>query len=36
MLMMMNRKSLLALLAASLALLTVPAHAALHVFACEP
>lgn len=34
--MMMNRKSLLALLAAPLALLAVPAHAALHVFACEP
>ena len=32
---MMNRKSLLALLAASL-LLAVPAHAALRVFACEP
>ena len=33
---MMNRKSLLALLAAPLLLLTVPAHAALRVFACEP
>ena len=34
--MMMNRKSLLALFAAPLVLLAVPAHAALHVFACEP
>jgi zinc/manganese transport system substrate-binding protein len=33
----MNRRpSLLALLAAPLALLALPAHAALHVFACEP
>jgi zinc/manganese transport system substrate-binding protein len=34
--MMMNRKSLLAALAAALWLLAVPAQAALHVFACEP
>jgi zinc/manganese transport system substrate-binding protein len=34
--MMMNRKTLLALIAAPLALLALPAHAALHVFACEP
>jgi zinc/manganese transport system substrate-binding protein len=33
---MTNRTSLLALLAAPLALLALPAHAALHVFACEP
>jgi zinc/manganese transport system substrate-binding protein len=36
MLMMMNRKSLLALLAAPIVMLASPAHAALHVFACEP
>ena len=33
---MTNRTSLLALLAAPLALIALPAHAALHVFACEP
>jgi zinc/manganese transport system substrate-binding protein len=33
---MNHRPSLYALLAAPLALLAVPAHAALHVFACEP
>jgi zinc/manganese transport system substrate-binding protein len=33
---MTNRSSLLALLAAPLALFALPAHAALHVFACEP
>jgi zinc/manganese transport system substrate-binding protein len=33
---MMKRSSLLALLAAPLALIALPAHAALHVFACEP
>jgi len=33
---MMNRKTLAALLAAPLALLTLPAHAALKIFACEP
>ena len=33
---MTNRSTLLALLAAPLALLALPAHAALHVFACEP
>jgi len=32
----MNRKTLLALLATPLAMLALPAHAALHVFACEP
>ncbi len=32
----MNRPSLLCLLAAPLMLLALPAHAALHVFACEP
>jgi zinc/manganese transport system substrate-binding protein len=32
----MNRKTLAALLAAPLALLTLPAHAALKIFACEP
>ena len=32
----MNRPSLLCLLAAPLILLALPAHAALHVFACEP
>ena len=34
--MMTNRKSLLAALAAALWLVAAPAHAALHVFACEP
>lgn len=33
---MMNRKTVFALLAAPLLLLAIPAHAALHVFACEP
>ena len=33
---MMNRKTVFALLAAPLLLLALPAHAALHVFACEP
>jgi zinc/manganese transport system substrate-binding protein len=33
---MMNRKTLFALLTAAWALLALPAHAALHVFACEP
>jgi len=33
---MMNRKTVSTLLAATLALLTLPAHAALRVFACEP
>jgi len=33
---MMKRSSLLALLTAPLALIALPAHAALHVFACEP
>ncbi len=33
---MTHRSSLLALLGAPLALLALPAHAALHVFACEP
>jgi zinc/manganese transport system substrate-binding protein len=33
---MTNRSFLLSLLAAPLALLAIPAHAALHVFACEP
>jgi zinc/manganese transport system substrate-binding protein len=33
---MMNRKNVSTLLAAALALLTIPAHAALRVFACEP
>jgi zinc/manganese transport system substrate-binding protein len=32
----MNRSSLLSLLAGPLMLLALPAHAALHVFACEP
>ena len=32
----MNRKTLLAMLATPLAMLALPAHAALHVFACEP
>src|SRR5258706_10370472 len=33
---MMNRNSLFALVAMTVALLALPAHAALHVFACEP
>ena len=33
---MMNRKTVFALFAAALLLLAIPAHAALHVFACEP
>ena len=33
---MMNRSSLFSTLAAPLLLLAIPAHAALHVFACEP
>jgi zinc/manganese transport system substrate-binding protein len=33
---MMNRKTLFCLLAATVALLSAPAHAALRVFACEP
>jgi len=33
---MMNRKTVSTLLAATLALLTLPAHATLRVFACEP
>ena len=33
---MMNRKTLIALIAAPLVLLAFPAHAALRVFACEP
>src|SRR6195952_890090 len=33
---MMSRNSLFSLVAAVFALLTTPAHAALHVFACEP
>ena len=33
---MMNRKTVTTLLAATLALLTLPAHATLRVFACEP
>ena len=33
---MMNQKTLFALIAAPLALLAFPAHAALRVFACEP
>ena len=32
----MNRKTVFAMLVAPLALLTIPAHAALRVFACEP
>lgn len=32
----MNRKTVFAMLAAPLVLLTIPAHAALRVFACEP